>query len=49
MGGDITAASDILGGVSGFVKAMSGQGSSGGSLGPGGVGLPAGAATGGLY
>jgi hypothetical protein len=46
LAGDISAGSDVLGSISPLLR---GLGSPSGSLGPGGMGLPAGAATGGLY
>jgi hypothetical protein len=44
LAGDISAGSDVLGGLSPLLKGLGG-----GSLGRGGMGLPSGAATGGLY
>jgi hypothetical protein len=46
LSGDISAGGDALGGLGGYLKSAGGPG---GSLGPGGMGLPAGAAAGGLY
>lgn len=49
LSGDIAAGGDVLKGLAGGLGSLGGGGGGGGSLGSGGMGLPSGAATGGLY